>query len=222
VAAGEWVALVGPTGSGKSTLVDLLLGLLAPSAGALYVDGKDLRDAGIRRGWQAAAAYVPQTIFLLDDTVERNIAFGVPEDAVDRPRLEWAARMAQIHEFVRDELPAGYRTAVGERGVRLSGGQRQRIGVARALYRRPRFLVLDEATSALDNETEQEFFRSLRGLPEGTTVVAIAHRLSSVRHFSRVVLLRSGRIADDGAFADVAARHPRLFADAAGAPGTGG
>lgn len=208
IAKGEWVALVGPTGSGKSTLADLLLGLLVPSGGSLRVDDRPLTESRVRRGWQNMVAYVPQMIFLLDDTVERNIAFGVPAAQVDRSRLEWAARVAQIHEFVSSELPAGYRTVIGERGVRLSGGQRQRLGVARALYRAPRFLVLDEATSALDDATEEQFFRSLRAELRGTTVVSIAHRLTTTRYFDRVVRVVGGVVADEDS------REPRHASDA--------
>jgi ATP-binding cassette subfamily C protein len=200
VAAGEWLALVGPTGSGKSTAADLLLGLLAPTAGTVRIDGRELRDASQRKGWQRQVGYVPQTIFLLDDTVARNIAFGVPAGEVDQARLEWAGRVAQIDDFVSRELAAGYATSVGERGVRLSGGQRQRIGVARALYRKPAFLVLDEATSALDEETEERFFAALRTEMPRTAVLSITHRLASTRHFDRVLVLEGGRVVEqDGA-----------------------
>lgn len=192
---GEWVALVGPTGSGKSTLVDLLLGLLQPSAGELLVDGQPV---GPIHAWQRNVGYVPQQIFLADDTVRRNIAFGVPADQIDDDRVRAAAGVAQIHDFITTELPGGYESVTGERGVRLSGGQRQRLGIARALYRNPALLILDEATSALDGATEAAFFAALRATHRDRTVISIAHRLSTTRSFDRVVLVEQGRIVVEG------------------------
>src|SRR5690606_38030245 len=170
---GTATAIVGPTGSGKSTVLDLLLGLLRPAEGAVLVDGEPLTPERVR-AWQAAIGYVPQHVFLSDDTVARNIAFGVPEDEVDAAAVERAARIAQIHDFVA-ELPEGYETRIGERGVRLSGGQRQRLGIARALYNDPPVLVLDEATSALDSVTEEAVFASLAELAGLKTVVLVTH-----------------------------------------------
>lgn len=192
---GEWVALVGPTGSGKSTLVDLLLGLLDPTAGDLLVDDQPV---GPIQAWQRNVGYVPQQIFLADDTVRRNIAFGVAAEQIDDARVRVAATTAQIHDFVAHELPGGYEAVTGERGVRLSGGQRQRLGIARALYRNPPLLVLDEATSALDGATEAAFFTALRTLHRDRTVISIAHRLSTTRAFDRVVLIERGRIVAEG------------------------
>jgi ABC-type multidrug transport system fused ATPase/permease subunit len=206
---GSWLAIVGPTGSGKSTLVDLLLGLLTPSTGALLVDG-GVVDAPDARRWQKNAGYVPQQSFLADDTIARNIAFGFDAHEIDVARLVEAARIAQIHDFIESELPKGYETEIGERGVRLSGGQRQRLGIARALYRRPRFLVLDEATSALDHDTEARFFTALRAALTGVTVVSIAHRLTTTRDFDRVIVVDAGRIVDEGTFAELASRHPHF------------
>jgi ABC-type bacteriocin/lantibiotic exporter with double-glycine peptidase domain len=191
VARGEWIAFVGPTGSGKSTLVDILLGLLQPTSGRVTIDGAELTPER-HRAWQAQTAYVPQQIFLVDDTVEANICFGVPADEVDKARMERAARVAQIHDFVVNEMPAGYQTVVGDRGIRVSGGQRQRIGIARALYRDPVLLVLDEATSALDGGTEAIFFEALRKAHEKCTVVSITHRVTTTRNFDRVHRLESG------------------------------
>ncbi len=172
-------AIVGRTGSGKSTLVDILLGLHSPSGGRILVDGVEVKPENAA-GWRAQIGYVPQEIFLLDDTLAANIAFGVPPEEVDRDRLREAARRAQILDFIESELPQGFDSPAGERGVRLSGGQRQRIGLARALYRRPRVLVLDEATSALDVETEAALVSALEELHGELTMIVIAHRLSTI------------------------------------------
>jgi ATP-binding cassette, subfamily B, bacterial PglK len=190
---GEWIGFVGPTGSGKSTLADIMLGLLEPTSGAMKVDGVPITPE-LCRAWQTRCAYVPQQIFLVADTVEANICFGIPPHEIDHARLEWAARVAQIHDFVAKELPGGYKSTVGDRGVRLSGGQRQRVGIARALYRSPRFLVLDEATSALDGETEAAFFQTLRTELKNVTVVSITHRLTTTKSFDRVYRIESGVI----------------------------
>ena len=193
---GEWVSFVGPTGSGKSTLVDLMLGLLEPTEGTISLDGVPLTRER-HRAWQAQTAYVPQQIFLMDDTVAANICFGVARDDIDRARLERVARIAQIHDFVTTELANGYDTVVGDRGIRLSGGQRQRIGVARALYRWPRFLVLDEATSALDSATEHAFFEALRAELGQCTVISITHRIATTKNFERVYRLENGALMGD-------------------------
>lgn len=190
---GEWVGFVGPTGSGKSTLVDIMLCFFEPTSGAFKIDGVPVtRD--MHRAWQAQTAYVPQQIFLVADTVEANICFGIPPEKIDRARLEKAARIAQIHDFIVKEMPSGYQSTVGDRGMRLSGGQRQRMGIARALYRSPRFLVLDEATSALDGATEAAFFEALREELHDVTVVSITHRLTTTRSFNRVYRLEAGVI----------------------------
>lgn len=210
IRTGEWIALVGTTGAGKSTLVDILLGLLEPTRGELVLDDAPLRGEAMA-AWQRSCAYVAQSIFLADDSLARNIAFGSPVDAIDRPGLEQAARIAQLHEFVL-ELPEGYETRVGERGTRLSGGQRQRVGIARALYRRPRFLVLDEATSALDNETESRLLAQLRRELNGVTVISVAHRLSTTRSFDRILVLERGAIVDEGTYTELAMRSPLFLA----------
>lgn len=207
---GSWVALVGATGAGKSTLVDVLLGLLEPDSGVVRVDGVALDRPALRLAWQQHVAYVPQQIFLVDDSVLRNIAFGLPDAEIDRDRVIAAAQIAQIHDFIKDELSQGYETPIGERGIRLSGGQRQRIGIARALYRQPRFLVLDEATSALDNATEDAFFAALRFAQQTTTIVSIAHRLSTTRGFDRILVMERGRIIDEGTFAELEKRSPHF------------
>ena len=200
---GSKVALIGKTGSGKSTLIDLLMGLLEPLDGRISVDGTPLTGAS-RLGWQSQIAHVPQAIFLSDTTIERNIAFGIGDRAVDRARVEAAAEQAQLHAFIQG-LPDGYETRVGERGVQLSGGQRQRLGIARALYKAAPVLILDEATSALDDATEAAFIRSLHGLDDQLTIVMIAHRLSTIAGCDFVVRMEGGRILEIGSYAEVVA-----------------
>ncbi len=190
------VALVGRTGAGKTTAVDILLGLLSPQSGALLVDGQVVAGPLLPR-WRQSIGYVPQHIYLSDDSVARNIAFGLAEPDMDA--VERAARTAHLHDFIQG-LPEGYATLVGERGVRLSGGQRQRIGIARALYHDPAVLVLDEATSALDGLTEEGVFRALQQLSGSKTLIMIAHRMSTVRACDNVVLLEAGRITAQGSF----------------------
>lgn len=202
IAAGSSTAFVGETGSGKSTLVDLILGLLRPQAGAIEIDGVPLTEENLRR-WQRNVGYVPQAIFLANDTITRNIAFGLPDADIDREAVERAAQAAAIEDFICHELPAGYETVVGERGVRLSGGQRQRIGIARALYHDPAVLVFDEATSALDTVTEEAVLEALGELARSRTIVMIAHRISTVRNCDRIVVLAAGRVEEAGAYAEL-------------------
>jgi len=188
---GSSLGITGRTGAGKSTLVDILVGLLPPSSGVVLVDGVQLTDDQ-QRAWQAGIAYVSQDIFLTDDTIARNIAFGLPDDQVDWERIREAAQEAQILEFIIDDLPDGFDTVVGERGVRLSGGQRQRIALARALYRRPDLLILDEATSALDEKTESDVASALHRLHGRITIVAIAHRRATIEKCDQVFALGDG------------------------------
>ena len=188
---GERIGLVGSTGSGKSTTVDLLMGLLVPSSGRLLVDGADVHDPdhpGRLLAWRAAIAHVPQTIYLADSSIAENIAFGIPRQQIDLARVRAAARKAQIASFIEGSADA-YSSFVGERGIRLSGGQRQRIGIARALYKQARVLVFDEATSALDNATEQAVIDAIEGLSKELTIVMIAHRISTVQNCDRVIQL---------------------------------
>ena len=190
------VAFVGRTGCGKSTLLDLILGLHRPTSGRVLVDGQELTPADMG-SWRAGIGYVPQDIFLIDDTVAANIALGLPEDEIDRSRLREVCEIAQILRFVDHELPEGFKTVVGERGVRLSGGQRQRIGLARALYHRPQLLILDEATSALDQATETDWIRALEPLKGSLTMLIVAHRISTIQGCHFVHNLTSGHITDD-------------------------
>lgn len=203
IAANTTVGIVGGTGAGKTTTVDVLMGLLAPQAGNLLVDGRPIQMDSERRAWRRAIGYVPQQIFLADDSVAANIAFGLKGAEVDMKAVERAARMAQLHDFVMEEMPDGYATFVGDRGVRLSGGQRQRIGIARALYHDPDVLILDEATSALDNSTERLVMESVRALGGRKTVIMIAHRLTTVMNCDEVYMLERGRIAARGNYTDL-------------------
>jgi ABC-type multidrug transport system fused ATPase/permease subunit len=207
VARGESIGIVGPTGAGKSTLVDLILGLLRPSAGAIAIDGTDIFTA--LRSWQEKIGYVPQSAYLLDDTVRRNVAFGQPDDEIDEEQLRSAVRLAQLDGVVA-ALPAGLDTVVGERGARLSGGERQRVAIARALYHQPELLVFDEATAALDGQTERDLTAAIEGLHGTKTLIIVAHRLSTVRGCDRLIFLRGGRIEAQGSFDELLERNPRF------------
>jgi ABC-type multidrug transport system fused ATPase/permease subunit len=192
---GQSVGLIGPSGSGKSTLVDIILGLLKPDSGDIKVDGQNLTDC--LRDWQNKIGYVPQSIYLIDDSLRKNIAFGIKEEDIDDDAVIRAIKAAQLEEFVQD-LPNKLETFVGERGVRLSGGQRQRIGIARALYHDPEVLVLDEATSALDMETEKEVMKSVNMLHGKKTLIIVAHRLTTVEDCDYLYKLEKGKIVSEG------------------------
>jgi ATP-binding cassette, subfamily B, bacterial PglK len=203
---GSRVGIVGTTGSGKSTTLDLLMGLLMPSKGEIVVDGQPVAGERVR-AWQRTIAHVPQSIFLADTTLAENIAFGVPRAAIDLGRVEKAARQAQIADFV-DSCDEGYDTLIGERGVRLSGGQRQRIGIARALYKQASVLVFDEATSALDNATERSVMDAIEGLNRDLTIVLIAHRLTTVRRCDTIMELEHGRVVAQGTYEELLQSSP--------------
>jgi ABC-type multidrug transport system fused ATPase/permease subunit len=192
---GESVGFIGASGSGKSTLVDVILGLLTPNVGHVEVDGKDIEEN--LRSWQDQIGYVSQSIFLTDDTLRRNVAFGLPSEQIDDAAVQRAIKAAQLDEFVTI-LPDGLETMVGERGIRLSGGQRQRIGIARALYHDPVVLVLDEATSALDAATERGVMQAVTALQGNKTIIIVAHRLSTVEHCHRLYRLEQGRVDAEG------------------------
>jgi ATP-binding cassette, subfamily B, bacterial PglK len=194
IAKNTSLGVIGPTGSGKSTLVDLLLGLYQPTAGEILIDNQPLTPSLVP-SWQATIGYVPQDIFLIDDTIARNVAFGLPDTEVDPNRLREACAMAQLLDFIETELPVGFDTIVGERGIRLSGGQRQRIGLARALYHCPSLLIMDEATSALDLATEAKLLDALRGLAGKITIVVAAHRLSTLAGCDQVIDLSGEKTA---------------------------
>ena len=208
IPAGSMVAISGKTGAGKSTIADLLMALLEPTDGEIRVDGTPLSEENAS-AWQRNIAHVPQSIFLADTTVARNIALGVPNDPADPARIEEAARKAQLHTFLRS-LPDGYETIVGERGIRLSGGQRQRLGLARAIYKATPVLVLDEATSALDDATEAAVIDALRELrANGRTIVVIAHRRSTIAHCDFVINLDEGRVSTIGSLDNVVGQTPK-------------
>lgn len=206
ISKGARIGFVGTTGSGKSTTLDLLMGLLEPASGRILVDGMPV-DGERRRAWQRTIAHVPQSIYLADTTVAENIAFGVPREAIDLERVRQAARQAQIAEFI-ESRPDSYQAFVGERGIRLSGGQRQRIGIARALYKQATVLVFDEATSALDNATEQAVMDAIENLDRELTVLIIAHRLSTVQRCDTIIELEHGRVVAQGSYDQLLERSP--------------
>jgi ABC-type multidrug transport system fused ATPase/permease subunit len=205
IKANTTVGLVGKTGCGKTTLLDILLGLLSPQSGRLIVDDVTVTDKNMA-AWRRNLGYVPQDIYLIDDTIARNIAFGIPDEEIDHDSVRRAADVAQIGDFIENELPAGYEAEIGERGVRLSGGQRQRLGIARALYHDPEVLLFDEATSALDSRTERELMRFIDSLSRQKTIVMIAHRLSTVQRCDNIYVMSEGRIMDQGSYDELLSR----------------
>jgi ABC-type bacteriocin/lantibiotic exporter with double-glycine peptidase domain len=196
------IGFVGRTGSGKTTLADVILGLYTPVSGSISVDGINLTEDNAR-AWRKRVGYVPQTVFLTNASVARNIALGIPEDQIDHEAVLRAAHMAQADEFIT-QMPDGYDTVVGERGVKLSGGQRQRLGIARALYHNPDVLVFDEATSALDGMTEDAVMQAVQTLSAERTMILIAHRLRTVQACDRIVMLEAGKIIADGSYSELA------------------
>ena len=204
--AGESFGIVGPTGSGKSTLLDVILGMLEPESGTVSLDGMPLGER--RDAWQRSIGYVPQDVYLVDDTLRANVALGWYGDEIDDERVREAIRLAGLDDVVAG-LPDGLDTIVGERGVRLSGGQRQRVGLARALYTRPSVLVLDEATSNLDQATEHRIVETLAALRGGVTMIVVTHRQASVRHCDRLLYLEGGRVRALGTFDENCVRQCR-------------
>ena len=193
------IGIVGGTGSGKTTTVDLILGLLKPERGSLTVDELEINSQNYRR-WQSMIGYVPQQIYLSDESIAENIAFGVDKEDIDYKAVERVAKIANLHDLVNNELKNGYQSVVGERGIRLSGGQRQRIGIARALYHNPKLLIFDEATNSLDNLTEKAVIESIQNIDENITIIMIAHRLNTVRNCDTIFLIEGGNLVAQGSF----------------------
>ena len=198
---GSRIGFIGLTGSGKSTLIDIVMGLLPPTEGVLIIDNQTINSRN-RRAWQAHIAHVPQNIYLSDSTIEENIAFGIAKELIDHQRVKKAAQQAQIAELI-EQWKDGYQTFVGERGIRLSGGQRQRIGIARALYKQANVLIFDEATSALDNETEQAVMDAIEDLGEEITILIIAHRLTTLKGCDKIIKLEKGYTVRTGSYEEV-------------------
>ena len=192
---GDRLGIIGKTGSGKSTLVDLIMGLLIPDSGQIIIDGKDLSKPKNIKSWRASIAHVPQNIYLTDASIEENIALGINKDNIDFELIKNCAEKAQLERFISN-LSQGYKTFIGERGIKLSGGQKQRIGIARALYKKANFLFLDEATSALDNKTETEFLKTLDNISKEITLVIVAHRLTTIEKCNRIIELNKGEIIE--------------------------
>ena len=209
IGRGESIGFVGQTGSGKSTLINLLLGLYVPTSGEILADGKPLGKP-VPPKWFTRIGYVPQEIFLMDDTLLKNIALGVAEKEIDPDRMKKAIVSAQLQEVI-DKMPQGLETQVGERGVLLSGGQRQRVGLARALYFDPEMLILDEGTSALDNETEAKFMRAVESLQGEITIISIAHRLSTVRGCNAIYVLINGKVGEAGTYDELMESKSEFF-----------
>jgi ABC-type multidrug transport system fused ATPase/permease subunit len=203
------IGIVGTTGSGKTTLVDIILGLLTPTEGNIYIDGTKITEDNVKN-WQANLGYVPQEIFLCDDTIKKNIAFGYDDEEIDMERVKRVSRMANINELIEKELPDGYDTVIGERGVRLSGGQRQRIGIARALYHDPSVLIFDEATSSLDNVTERGVLKAIESVSKLKTMIVIAHRLTTVKNCDKIYLIDKGRVIDKGKYSELERRNEKF------------
>jgi ABC-type multidrug transport system fused ATPase/permease subunit len=210
------IALVGSTGCGKTTTIDIILGLLEAQSGGIFVDGVEINDAN-KKSWQKNLGYVPQSIYLTDDTIRNNIAFGIDPQKIDDAAVIQAAKIANIHDFIVDELSQGYNTVIGERGIRLSGGQRQRIGIARAVYHDPSALILDEATSALDSLTETAIMDAIKNLSHKKTIIMIAHRITTVKGCDVIYLMEKGIIVDHGHYDDLYQRNAnfRKMADGA-------
>ncbi len=208
------VGVVGSTGSGKTTIIDIILGLLTPESGSVKVDGVDIQNN--LEGWQKNIGYIPQSIYLSDDTIKNNIAFGIPEEEIDDQKIKEALRVARLDDFVK-KLSEGTDTLIGERGVRLSGGQRQRIGIARALYNDPEVLVMDEATSSLDNITERFVIEAIERLKEDRTLIIIAHRLTTVKNCDKLYVIKEGKVIAEGSYNELLKHNGefKLMADSA-------
>jgi len=203
------IGFAGPTGCGKTTLVDIILGLLKPQKGEIIIDDTEIDDDNIT-SWQRKIGYVPQEIYLSDDTILKNIAFGVQDKDISYKQVQYAAQIAAIDNFIENELPQKYDTVIGERGIRLSGGERQRIGLARALYRNPEVLVLDEATSSLDGTTEEYVLKAIHSAAQSRTVIMIAHRLNTLKDCDQIYILEKGRIIGQGKYEELISKNKKF------------
>ena len=210
IKSGSLFGIIGATGAGKSTLIDIILGLLEPSSGEVNVDHKNIKENYLM--WQKQIGYIPQDIYIIDDTIRANVAFGISDSEIDEKKLINALKLAQISDFVLN-LQKGLNTVVGNRGIRLSGGQRQRLGIARALYRQSKILILDEATNSLDIETEKKLINDIEGLSGDYTIIIVTHRLSTIKNCDDVILLSEGKLIDQGKFDDLTLRHQNLKTD---------
>lgn len=210
IQSGTFVGFIGTTGSGKTTLIDIILGLLEPHKGTLEIDGKIITKNNLRL-WQNNIGYVPQQIYLTDDTIAANIAFGEKPEDIDHEAVKKSSKIANLHEFINNELPKKYETIVGERGIRLSGGQRQRIGIARALYYNPKVLIFDEATSALDNETEKKVMKSIKESRKENTLILIAHRLNTLKDCDVIYHLNKGQIYAKGDYNQIIRNQAKMI-----------
>ena len=204
--AGESTAIIGSTGSGKSTLIDIIIGLLNQQKGNIFIDNLEINESN-KNNWQRSIGYVPQSIYLSDETIASNIAFGIDQDKINFNKLIEVSKISKIHSYIDKDLKNKYFSIIGERGVKLSGGQRQRIGIARALYKSPKVLVLDEATSALDTITEKQVMQGIYKLENKPTIIVIAHRLSTVRNCDKIIILKDGKINDIGVYEELSIRN---------------
>jgi len=202
IEVGSIIGIIGGSGAGKTTLVDIILGLLQPLSGSIIVDEIQIDSKNIFE-WQKCIGYVPQEMFLIDATILENIAFGIPKHLINREKVIKSAKMAQIHDFITKELPDGYSTKVGERGARISGGQKQRVSIARALFRDSSILIFDEATSALDPVTEKSILKTIRSLTGNKTIIIIAHKLTALKDCDSIILLEQGKIKAKGSMLEI-------------------
>ena len=203
---GESTAIIGSTGSGKSTLIDIIIGLLTQQKGDIFIDNLEINEKN-KNNWQRSIGYVPQSIYLSDETIASNIAFGIDQDKINFNKLIKVSKISKIHSYINNDLKNKYFSMIGERGVKLSGGQRQRIGIARALYKSPKVLVLDEATSALDTITEKQVMQGIYKLENKPTIIVIAHRLSTVRNCDKIIIMKDGKINDFGVYEELSIRN---------------
>ena len=207
IKSGNYIAIIGKTGSGKSTLANIMIGLLEPSEGEICAGTNNIKNNYLM--WQKRIAYIPQDVYLIDDTIKRNVAFGISDKEIDEAKVKNSIKLAQLSDFIKD-LPSGLNTLVGDRGIRISGGQRQRLGIARALYRNSEILVLDEATSALDLETEKKLIKDIESLRSDFTLIAVTHRLSAIKNCDEVFLLSNGQLIDKGDINQLILRNKEL------------